>query len=407
MIATSIVATRSIVIVGAGVFGLTAAWELSVRGWQVAVIDPGTVPRREAASTDISKVVRADYGDDALYTAMGEAALKGWDGWNERWGETLYHEDGFLLLSADELQPGGFEYESLALLEQRGHRVERLRVGLRTTRFPAWSLEQYPDGYFNPRAGWVESARVVGRLALEAQAAGARIFENTECDRLLEGEACVVGLQTADGRELRADVVLIAAGAWTPALQPTLGDVMWATGQPVVHFRVDNPAAWQAPRFPVWGADISRTGWYGFPALDDGTLKMANHGVGRRVHADDPRVVPPAEIERFTAFVRGHLPALAGAPIVASRLCLYCDTFDGDFFIAPDPERAGLVVAAGDSGHAFKFAPVLGAVIADVIEAKPNPWAARFRWRSRGRDAKEAARAIATESSNATPAEGR
>ena len=186
--------------------------------------------------------------------------------------------------------------------------------------------------------------------------------------------------------------VLMAAGAWTPALLPELGDVMWATGQPVVHFRVADPTMWQAPRFPVWGADISRTGWYGFPALNDGTLKMANHGVGRRVHADEPRRVLPQEEERFRAFVREHLPELAGAPIVASRLCLYCDTYDGDFFIASDPARPGLVVAAGDSGHGFKFAPVLGGLIADVVEAKPNAWGQRFRWRTKGRDAKEAAR---------------
>jgi len=386
--------TRSIVIVGAGVFGLTAAWELAVRGWQVTVVDPGPLPRPAAASTDISKVVRADYGADELYTAMAEQALAGWDRWNERWGEPLYHQDGFLLLSPDPLQPGRFEADSLTLLEQRGHRLERLRAGERTTRFPAWSLEQYPDGYFNPRAGWVESGKVVSRLVIETRAAGVRLLERTEYGRLLEHDGRFVGVNTSDGRELRADAVLIAAGAWTPSLLPHLGDVMWAIGQPVVHFRVDDHPAWQAPRFPVWAADISGSGWYGFPALDDGTLKIANHGVGRRVHADDPRVVLPEEEARFRTFVRAHLAALASAPIVGSRLCLYCDTFDGDFWIAPDPARTGLIVAAGDSGHAFKFAPVLGSLIADVVEAIPNPWAERFRWRDRGRDASEAARAM-------------
>jgi glycine/D-amino acid oxidase-like deaminating enzyme len=384
---------RSIVIVGAGVFGLTAAWELAVRGWQVTSIDPGPLPHPAAASTDISKVVRADYGGDELYTAMAETALTGWDRWNERWGESLYHQDGFLLLSADPLQPAGFEHDSLRLLERRGHQLERLRADQRATRFPVWSLEDYPDGYFNPRAGWVESGKVVGRLVVEARAAGVRLLEQTTFDHLLQQDGRFVGVKAIDGRELRADLVLVAAGAWTPALLPHLADVMWTTGQPVVHFRVENPAAWQAPRFPVWAADISRSGWYGFPALQDGTLKIANHGVGRRVHADDPRRVLPAEEVRVRTFVRDHLPALADAPIVGSRLCLYCDTFDGDLWIAPDPERAGLIVAAGDSGHAFKFAPVLGSLIADVVEAKPNPWAARFRWRSRGRDAKEAARA--------------
>jgi glycine/D-amino acid oxidase-like deaminating enzyme len=144
----------------------------------------------------------------------------------------------------------------------------------------------------------------------------------------------------------------------------------------------------------VWGADISRTGWYGFPALPDGRLKIGHHGPGRRVHPDEPRTVLPQEIENVRHFLEASLPSLADAPIAATRLCLYCDTFDGDFWIDHDPDRPGLVVAAGDSGHGFKFAPVLGRLIADVVERRPNPWKARFAWRRRGADRKEAARAM-------------
>jgi len=60
---------------------------------------------------------------------------------------------------------------------------------------------------------------------------------------------------------------------------------------------------------------------------------------------------------------------------------MYCDTHDGHFWIARDPEREGLVVAAGDNGHGFKFAPVLGGIIADAVEAKDNPLLNKFRWR--------------------------
>jgi glycine/D-amino acid oxidase-like deaminating enzyme len=95
------------------------------------------------------------------------------------------------------------------------------------------------------------------------------------------------------------------------------------------------------------------------------------------------------------AFLRDSLPALATAPIRAARVCLYCDTFDGDFWIDHDPDRPGLVVAAGDSGHGFKFAPILGPLIADVVEHRRNRWASRFRWRSRREDRREAARAEA------------
>lgn len=384
---------RSIIIVGAGVFGLTAAWELCVRGWTVDVIDPGPVPRPAAASTDVSKVIRLDYGADEFYTAMAEAALAGWDRWNARWTPPLYHEDGFLLLAGQPIQPGGFEYDSLDVLQRRGHQVERLDRGERSGRFPAWSAVTYPDGYFNPRAGWAESGKVVSRIATEARAAGVRLRERTQFDRLLERRGRVVGVRTADGTRLQADLVLVAAGAWTPSLLPELALTMWTTGQPVVHFEAGNPARWQAPGFPVWAADIARTGWYGFPALSDGTLKIGHHGTGRRVHPDDERIVPASDVERFRQFLRESLPELGNAPVRTTRLCLYCDTFDGDFWIDHDPLRPGLIVAAGDSGHGFKFAPILGDLIADVAERKPNAWAARFRWRTRERDSKEAARA--------------
>ena len=384
--------TPSIVVVGAGIFGLTAAGELCGRGWSVTVIDPGPVPRSTAASSDVSKVVRMDYGSDELYTAFAEAALVGWDRWNARWPSSLYHQDGFLLLAPQSMDRGGFERDGFDLLRTRGHGVQRLADLDRAVRFPAWSAANYPDGYFNPRAGWAESEAVTAHVAAEAAAAGVHLAQGVAFGGLIEQRGRIEGVRTAAGEELRADFVLVAAGAWTPVLLPHLSDVMWTIGQPVVHLDAGSDRRWRAPQFPVWAADIARTGWYGFPALDDGSLKIGHHGAGRRMHPDDERVVTAADIDRLRGFLRRDLPALADAPIRRTRVCLYCDTFDGDFWIDHDPARPGLIVAAGDSGHGFKFAPVLGAVIADVVEQRPGPFAARFRWRHRDRDRREAAR---------------
>jgi sarcosine oxidase len=383
----------SILIAGAGIFGLTAAWELRLRGWTVTVLDPGPIPRPSAASTDVSKIVRADYGADHLYTDMAEAAVAGWDRWNARWEAPLYHEDGFVVLASEGMSPGGFEYESFESLRLRGHPVERLTGVDRTTTVPAWSPIAYPDGYLNRRAGWVESAAVVSRIVNEARAAGVRIVENATVSELLPASGQVTSVRTGEGAVLSAGLVLIAAGAWTPRLLPHLSDVMWTTGQPVVHVEAGSDPRWRAPMFPVWAANIARTGWYGFPALPNGALKIGHHGSGHPVDPDGPRRAPADHERRVRDFLRAHLPALADAPICESRLCLYCDTFDGDFWIDHDPARPGLVVAAGDSGHGFKFAPILGPLIADVVERHPNAWAPRFRWRSRGSDRREAARA--------------
>jgi len=387
--------SSSVVVIGAGVFGLTTACELRRRRWTVTVLDSGRVPRQEAASTDVSKIIRMDYGADALYTAMAESALAGWDEWNARWSPPLYHQDGFVLLASEPMRPGGYEFESYRLLEERGHPVTRLADLDRSVAIPAWSEERYPDGYFNPRAGWAESGRVVEKLLDEARDLGARIAEDTPVARLIEAGGRVRGVQTARGDDHRADVTILATGAWTPALLPHLADVMWTTAQPVIHVDAGPDDRWRAPAFPVWAADIARTGWYGFPALRTGAMKIGRHGSGRRVEPDGARDVVAADEARVRTFLGDNLPRLAEAPIVHRRLCLYCDTFDGDFWIDHDPERPGLVVAAGDSGHGFKFAPVIGALIADVVEGRKNEWAKRFSWRRRVRERRESARADA------------
>ena len=386
-------ATQSIVIVGAGVFGLTAALTLRQRGWRVTILDPGPVPTPAAASTDISKVVRMDYGADELWTELGRKSLERWPGWNRESGQPLFHNDGFLVLSRAPMQPGGFEFESFKLLTTQGENLEQLNSSSLAARFPAWASEHYPDGYLNPTGGWAESGKVVAWLAQKARREGVEVFEHCAFAQFLEDGSRVVGVQAKDGREFRADLTLLATGAWTPTLLPELSDVMWATGQPVLHFRVANPAEWQAPRFPVWAADIGRTGWYGFPALADGTLKVANHGPGRRVHPEAPREVSPDDEPRFRAFLRDTFPSLADAPLIGTRLCLYCDTFDGNFWVDHHPQRPGLFVAAGDSGHAFKFAPVLGNLIADAVERIPGLVHDRFKWRERKLDSGEGARA--------------
>ena len=94
-----------------------------------------------------------------------------------------------------------------------------------------------------------------------------------------------------------------------------------------------------------------------------------------------PSVVVSVLSRNAPSYVNATFPSLADAPVVYMRVCMYCDTHDGHFWIARDPEREGLVVAAGDSGHGFKFAPVLGEIIADALEERDNPLLDKFRWR--------------------------
>lgn len=375
--------TYDVIVVGAGIFGVTTALELKRRGYDVAILDPGPIPHPLASSTDINKVIRMEYGRDEQYMEMVEEALPVWRRWNEELGETLYHEVGVMAVTQEAMTPDGFEYESFQLLRRRGHTPERLDAGEISRRYPAWAPGVYVDGYFHARGGYAESGRVVLRLSEHAQRKGVDIHIGHTVESVLMENGRVYGVRTRAGETFLAPRIVIAAGTWTPLLVPELQAFIHSVGQPVFHLKPAQPELFSPPAFTVFAPDISRTGWYGFPYHPrEGVVKIANHGAGLTLHPEkDERVVAAGYEDRLRRFLEKTFPALAAAPIVFRRLCMYSDTLDEHLWIDRHPQHEGLTVASGGSGHGFKFAPVLGPLIADAVEGKENRWLARFRWR--------------------------
>ena len=370
------------IIVGAGINGVTAAIELRKRGHDVVLVDPGPLPHPLAASTDISKAVRAAYGADEIYTELAERAIPIWRKWNAEFGVELYHEVGVMFVCRQEMKRSDFEYESYKMLKQRGHKIERMNSVRLWKRFPAWNPELYRDGVLELEAGFAESGRVVAALIGRARSIGIELRDGARFSQLDENDDRLKGIVLDNGQRISGDAVVMAVGAWTPYLLPFTQKFFRASGQPVFHLKPRQPELFEPERFPVFGADISTTGYYGFPLSREGVVKIANHGPGREMSPESSnRLVTPQEEQNLRDFLSSTFPALADAPIVYTRICLYCDTNDGHFWIAPDPERPGLIVATGDSGHGFKFAPVLGEIIADAVEEKAKPLLQKFRWR--------------------------
>ena len=371
----------TVIVVGAGINGVTSAIELINRGHQVVLVDPGPLPSPLAASTDISKAVRAAYGPDDDYTELADRSIPIWREWNKKFGTTLYHETGVLFVCRQPMRPGDFEYESARVLKKHGHPFEPFDREMFHRRFPAFAPQRFHDGFFDPEAGYAESGRVVATLVEYAKSLGIEVRERVKVASLDEGDNSVKGVVLDDGNRITGDAVVIAAGAWTPYILPSTKTFLRATGHPVFHLKPSTPELFLPERFPFFGADISTTGFYGFP-LNNGIVKIANHGTGREMSPDSPERVVTADEERdLREFLRATIPSLADAPIVYTRICMYSDTNDGDFWIAPDPARPNLTIATGDCGHGFKFAPVLGEIVADAVEGKPNPILKKFRWR--------------------------
>ena len=159
-----------VIVVGAGINGVTAAIELKKRGHNVILVDPGPLPHPLAASTDISKAVRAAYGADEDYTELAERSIKLWRKWNEELGIEVYHEVGVMFVRQREMKPGDFEYESFKILQGRGHKVERMNSPQLWRRFPAWNPELFRDGLLEVEAGYAESGRFSEAIKAAQQA---------------------------------------------------------------------------------------------------------------------------------------------------------------------------------------------------------------------------------------------
>jgi sarcosine oxidase / L-pipecolate oxidase len=336
--------STNFLVIGAGIYGITAAVELRKRGYRVAVIDPGPIPHPLAASTDVSKVVRMEYGQDRQYAAMVDRSIDGFLAWNEEFGEELYHNTGVLMLTREAMAPGGYVYESYQTLLDEGHTLDRVTSDDLRCRFPAWNADRYVDGFYGPRGGYGESGRFVEELTKKAIREGVTVHPGQTADEFLGAGGRITGVRTREGEIFHADHTVVAAGAWTHHLLPELQKVMRATGHPVFHLRPADPALFTPPSFTVFTADVANTGWYGFPLHPHaGIVKVANHGVGVQLHPDnDERVVYEHDIQHLRRFLAETFPALADAELIYTRRCLYNDTLDEHFWIDRHPGTGGV-----------------------------------------------------------------
>ncbi|KAL2162177.1 hypothetical protein VTH06DRAFT_7090 [Thermothelomyces fergusii] len=432
----------SILIIGSGVFGLSTALALARRDafaqTSITIVDrsdhsrPGTFPSSDAASVDTSRIVRADYAD-AAYAALGDEAQAQWrkqDSPTDLGAQGRYHESG-LLLVGDETPPapaGQEEEEEGLKLKLTGLDYVRMswanvvslasgdpQLAARIRELP--NPEAIRDalgtggssgswGYINKNSGWANAATSMSWLFEQVKQTGRVHFVPGTVVSLERDGDTVTGAKLSDGRVLSADLVVVAAGAWTAGLVDLAGQAI-ATGQVLGYIDLTEEEQEKLAKMPVI-LNLS-TGLFIIPPTDR-VLKIARHAYGYinptsvanpplplspsqppaaqtpislpRTAATHPSLSIPAEA---AADLRRGLremipwPALHDRPFTKTRLCWYSDTPTGDFLVDYHPHWRRLFVATGDSGHAFKFLPVIGDRVVDCI-ARNRPAEFREKW---------------------------
>ena len=353
-----------VAVVGAGVFGAWTAYHLQQAGRKVALIDAYGPGNARGSSGGQSRVIRMGYGDKEIYTRWSMRSLELWKALLRQVGRSTQFDKAGVLWMAREQDP--LTMATLQTLSRLGVKHERLDRAQLTARWPQIDFGPVTWAIHEPDSGFLAAFHVVQVVAQMAQAEGAVYMAEAVLPPKGKGELAT--LTTRSGKSIAARTFVMACGPWLGKLFPDLlGERIFPTRQEVFYFGV--PAGderFSSLALPVWADFVEEI--YGIPDFKGRGFKVAPDRHGPPIDPDSLERVPSADtLARVREFVGRRFPALKDAPVVASEVCQYENTSNGDFLIDRHPELANVWLVGGGSGHGFKHGPAVGEYVAARI----------------------------------------
>ncbi len=353
---------RRCIVVGAGILGLSSAWALARRGWNVVVLEAAEAPgHMRSGSKGDARIFRLGY-PESHYVEMAALARARWHDLEASTGLHLLHVTGQVTLGDEATL-----HAIAGALQSAGVPVEQISARAAALRFPG--IAAVGAVLFEPDSGVLAADACLRALH---QAGGFELRTGLAVTSLRQSPGSVT-IETADGASMQADIVVdcagpaslgLLAGATATAAAPSLPQVAYFAAR-----REDDVVP---PVFIEWGDDML----YGLPVPDGGpragTYKVSHHTPCSPLQDFDPTdpaplaADDPTLLARVTDVVERLLPWLDPEPVATER-CVYDNSADTDFVL----DRVGrIVVGCGTSGHAFKFGPLLGELLADLAQGR-------------------------------------
>lgn len=344
------------VVAGLGGFGSAACAHLARRGLRVLGLDPRPAAHAEGASHGETRIVRQAYFEGAAYLPLLRRAYELWDGLDDDAGEPLLRRTGGLFLGSADTRVFRGSLDTARAWQLPHEVLDRAEV---TARFPALRPQEGVLALYEPDAGTVCPEAAVRAQLRAASLSGADLRHD---EAVIGWEARGIGVQVRTTRaEYDAGALVLALGCWTPDLLGGLALPLrverrvqrWFAPASVRDFRPD--------RLPVWIWDRGDgTSLYGAPA------QPGHVDVKAAVHFSVSRPAAQWSVAEVSSTLAELMPGL-GDRVTREAPCWYTITPDEDFVVGPHPGAERVLLACGFSGHGFKFTPVLGEALADLV----------------------------------------
>jgi glycine/D-amino acid oxidase-like deaminating enzyme len=354
-----------VAVVGAGAFGGWTALHLRRMGADVTLLDAWGPGNMLSSSGGKTRVIRAIYGPDRVYSEMVKRSFELWESLDAGAAEKLYVPTGVLwMMRGDD----AYVRAAVPILHDIGFRVDALTLADAARRYPQIDFRGVRSVWFEHRAGALFSRRACRAVRDAFVKAGGRYRDaSVKPGRIANGS--MASLHLDDGGRVDADVYVFACGPWLGKLFPdVVGSAVRPTRQEVYYFQTPSDR-FQAGHLPIW-VDFGKRVVYGMPGIDGRWFKIADDTRGATI---DPttmqRTATPAGVESARAFLAERFPALAKAPLLSGEVCQYENSPDGNLIVDRHPHAKNVWLLGGGSGHGFKLSPAVGEIAAQAMLA--------------------------------------
>ena len=359
--------TYDVVVIGAGVFGIWAAYKLHMAGRRVAVVDAVGPAHSRASSGGESRVTRCGYGETEIYSEWAWRSISDWQALSARAGLPIFHPMGVLWVHT---QPNELVQASARVLSRKNIPFTLLPAHELRRRFPVMRVGNDEAGFLEPAGGALMARRAIQSLAAELSAKGVTFLSGAVSPiRQEQGErGALAAVTTKSGERLDAEQFVCACGPWLDRICPdAMAKRLFVTRQEVFFFSVD---AGVTGDLPVW-ADLP---FYGLPSLEGRGFKVADDTHGPPMDPDTGnRRASAAGEEAARAFLTRRFPSLAKAPLSETRVCQYENSSNGHLVIDRHPGLDNVWLVGCGSGHGFKHGPAVGSHIAELVAGTAKP----------------------------------
>lgn len=352
-----------LIVIGAGAVGSAAMWRAARRGLKVLGLDRFPPGNDRGSSHGRTRIIRQAYFEHPDYVPLLLRAYELWAELEQARGERLFVQTGLL-----QVGPGD-GYVVRGVLEsarRHGLDVESLSVEECRQRFGAFNFVDGDHGVFERKAGLLRVEQCVVAQAEEAMRSGAEVRTGVTVLNLTFAPTHVV--VTTDQGNVETERAIVTAGAWASQLLHELKVPLVVRRKPQFWFEAPDHSYDADRGCPAYLFETPEGVFYGFPRSDAHGVKVAEHTGGETVSnpLSVDRSLRAEDLSRVSDFARQRLPHL-GERLLAHSVCMYTMSPDEHFIVDRHPESDRVAFAAGLSGHGFKFAPVLGEALVDLV----------------------------------------